>query len=220
MHQRARQVLQRVLASWDEMRRTALDIRHGDPLAARLGQLGPGSKLEYPYSLRGNVLGVEIGCRTHIRSGFRLEALAPPGATIIRVGDDCHIGHDVRLVAVNGITVESGAALGHGCTLADTVHDYKSAGTEQHTWQTGLKVGNQLTIGENAWIGNNTVVVGGITVGAGAIVNANSVINRDVPPYTLVGGNPARLWRQREPDGEWRWLVDPDTLGLDARSAQ
>lgn len=215
MHPRLRRSLQRALARWETARRAALDIHAGDPLAELFGGLGPGSVVRHPCAMVGNSRAVVIGRGTTIQSGLRFEALAPPGATVIRIGDGCYVGHDVRLVAVNGITLHDRACVGHGCTLADTVHDYKSADDDRQTWQADLKVGRPLVVGESAWIGNNTVVAGGITIGAGAIVNANSVISRDVPANTLVGGNPARSWRQRDEAGSWRWLVDPSVLELD-----
>lgn len=218
MHPRARRALQRGLARWDEIRRASLDIHHGDPLAGRLGALGPGSVVHYPYAMIGNSRAVVIGRDTEVRSGFRFEALAPPGATVIRIGDECHLGHDVRLVAVNGITVGDRVGIGHGCTLSDTVHDYKST-EEGASWQAGLKIGRPLILGDHAWVGNNTVIAGGITIGAGAIVGANSMITRDVPPDTLVGGNPARVWRRRDEQGAWQWVVDPAFLELDPDSA-
>jgi len=54
-------------------------------------------------------------------------------------------------------------------------------------------------IGNDVWIGVNCVVLRGVTIGDGAVVAANSVVTRDVPPYAIVGGNPARHVRDRFP---------------------
>jgi phosphonate metabolism protein (transferase hexapeptide repeat family) len=56
-----------------------------------------------------------------------------------------------------------------------------------------------LTIGHDTWIGNGAVVMGGLTVGTGAVVGANAVVTRDVPPFTIVAGVPARPLRDRFP---------------------
>lgn len=53
-----------------------------------------------------------------------------------------------------------------------------------------------ITIEDDAWLGAGVVVLPGLTVGEGAVVAANSVVTRDVEPYTMVGGAPARLIRQ------------------------
>ncbi len=209
-----RRWLQRALVRFDAIEREALEIRPGDPVAGRLGALGPGSRIEHPWLLLGNSTAVRVGRGSYIRSGLRIEALAPPGATVVTIGDNCQLGYDVRLVAVNGISVEDGVGIGHGATLADTIHDYKSVGDDDIPWQAALKVGRPLVVGAGAWIGNNCVVTGGITIGRRAIISANSVVSRDVPPDSIVAGNPAKLQRRRLPDGSWEWLVDPATAEL------
>lgn len=54
-------------------------------------------------------------------------------------------------------------------------------------------------LGNDVWIGDGAVVVPGVTVGTGAVIGANSVVTRDVPPYAVVGGIPARVIRHRHP---------------------
>lgn len=56
------------------------------------------------------------------------------------------------------------------------------------------------TIGNDVWIGANAYIKDGITIGDGAIVGAHAVVTRDVPPYAIVGGNPARVIRMRFDD--------------------
>ena len=58
-----------------------------------------------------------------------------------------------------------------------------------------------IVIGNDVWIGFEAVILSGVTIGDGAIVGARSVVTRDVPPYTIVGGAPARPIRRRF-DGE------------------
>ena len=57
-----------------------------------------------------------------------------------------------------------------------------------------------IVIGNDVWIGFEAVVLSGVTIGDGAIVGARSVVTRDVPPYTIVGGAPARPIRRRFDD--------------------
>jgi acetyltransferase-like isoleucine patch superfamily enzyme len=53
-----------------------------------------------------------------------------------------------------------------------------------------------VTICDKAWIGFNAIIMKGVTIGEGAIVAAGSVVTKDVPPYTIVGGNPAKIIRE------------------------
>ncbi len=82
-----------------------------------------------------------------------------------------------------------------------------------------------VTIGHDVWIGLGATFKDGVTVGHGAVVAAQAVVTRDVPPYAIVGGNPARVIRQRLPEDvcerllalEW-WRFGPDILQpLDVR---
>lgn len=78
-------------------------------------------------------------------------------------------------------------------------------------------------IGNDVWIGYGATVMNGVTIGDGAIIAARSVVTKDVQPYTIVGGNPAKVIRQRFSDKciekllkiKW-WDYGPDILkGLD-----
>jgi acetyltransferase-like isoleucine patch superfamily enzyme len=57
-----------------------------------------------------------------------------------------------------------------------------------------------IQVGRNVWIGFDCVVLPGVTIGEGSVVGARSVVTRDVPPFTLVAGNPAREIRKIEND--------------------
>jgi acetyltransferase-like isoleucine patch superfamily enzyme len=63
-------------------------------------------------------------------------------------------------------------------------------------------------IGHDVWIGNRALIPGGVTIGDGAIVAAGSVVTKDVPPYAVVGGNPARHIRDRFDADDVRFLRD------------
>ena len=57
-----------------------------------------------------------------------------------------------------------------------------------------------IVVGSDVWIGYEAVILSGVTIGDGAIIGARAVVTRDVPPYTIVGGVPARLIRKRFDD--------------------
>jgi acetyltransferase-like isoleucine patch superfamily enzyme len=54
-----------------------------------------------------------------------------------------------------------------------------------------------VTIGHDVWLGSQAMILSGVTIGTGAVVAARAVVTRDVPPYAIVGGNPARVLRPR-----------------------
>lgn len=57
----------------------------------------------------------------------------------------------------------------------------------------------KVTIGDDVWIGIRAIILPGVTIGKGAIVAAGAVVTKDVPPYAIVGGNPARIIKYKTP---------------------
>lgn len=88
----------------------------------------------------------------------------------------------------------------------------------------GLPYKGDTVIGNDVWIGYETVTIPGVQVGDGAIIAAKSVVVGDVLPYTIVGGNPAKLIRQRFEDkvihallevAWWNWDIEKITRNLE-----
>ena len=82
-----------------------------------------------------------------------------------------------------------------------------------------------ITVGNDVWIGYEAVILAGVTIGDGAIIAARAVVTQDVPPYTIVGGVPARPIRKRfsEPEIQqllalrwWDWSPEQIAANLDA----
>ncbi len=79
------------------------------------------------------------------------------------------------------------------------------------------KYDGKVTIGNDVWVATDVGILEGVTIGDGAIIGARSMVTKDVPPYTLVAGNPARIKRFRFTDGViqsllkikwWNWTVN------------
>lgn len=82
-----------------------------------------------------------------------------------------------------------------------------------------------IVIGNDVWIGYEAVILAGVTIGDGAIIGTRAVVTKDVPPYTIVGGVPARPIRKRFSDGTiaallekrwWDWPEEKIAGSLDA----
>ncbi|OLF06071.1 acetyltransferase [Actinophytocola xinjiangensis] len=85
---------------------------------------------------------------------------------------------------------------------------------------TGMPSRGDTVVGNDVWFGYQSVVLPGVTIGDGAIIAAGAVVTADVPPYTIVGGNPARVIRRRFDDADvqlllraawWDWPVEAVT---------
>lgn len=71
-----------------------------------------------------------------------------------------------------------------------------------------------IVVGDDVWIGTNAVICSGVTIGQGAVVAAGSVVTKDVPPYAIVGGNPARVISYRFDERLRNELMKIDLISL------
>jgi len=88
---------------------------------------------------------------------------------------------------------------------------------------TNLPIKGDTVIGNDVWLGYESVVMPGVRIGDGAIIAAKSIVTKDVPPYTIVGGNPAKIIKQRFDDQVvakllaikwWDWSVEKITHNI------
>lgn len=70
---------------------------------------------------------------------------------------------------------------------------------ENHKWL--------CEIGNDVWIGDSVLIINGVKIGDGAIIAAGAVVNKDVPPYAVVGGVPARIIKYRFSTEQIKWLL-------------
>ena len=71
-----------------------------------------------------------------------------------------------------------------------------------------LRSRGDVVIGNDVWAGNGAVILSGITIGDGAVIGARAVVTKDVPPYSVVVGNPAEIIKKRFPDEIISGLLD------------
>lgn len=120
----------------------------------------------------------------------------------ISIGERTYIGKSTLICAEN-IVIGNDVMISWGCTIVD--HDSHSLKWEERSndvmnWIEGKKDWSivesaPVYIENKAWLGFNVTVLKGITIGEGAVVAACSVVTKDVLPYTLVAGNPAKAIR-------------------------
>jgi galactoside O-acetyltransferase len=102
------------------------------------------------------------------------------------------MGHDV--IVSWGVTIVDHNS--HALAWRDRMNDVSQWAIGQKCWD-NVKVA-PVKIGDRVWIGFGASILKGVTVGEGSIVAAGAMVTRDVPPYCIVGGNPARLIRELE----------------------
>jgi acetyltransferase-like isoleucine patch superfamily enzyme len=165
---------------------------------------GPYSEIRQPMLSVEHPEGIHIGAFVKIGSHAVLEALVPEQGASLRIEDAAYIGHFTRITAVGEVVIGPEAMLADRVYVSDTNHLYEDV--SQPIKRQGLRPARRVEIGRGAWIGIGAVIVGAACIGEGAVVGANAVVTQDVPPFTVVAGNPAQVVRQHDGEG-WRWLA-------------
>jgi len=149
------------------------------------------NKIGLLLAVRKNVV---YSANLHVGPGSILEA---PKQLVI--GNNVYIG--------KSCTIECDGCIGDNVLIANSVgligrydHDYSIIGVpiRQAPWigeasYEGSGKDLKIIIEDDVWVGYGAIVLSGVTIGRGAIVAAGSVVTRDVPPYAIVAGNPAKL---------------------------
>ncbi|MGK7955031.1 MAG: CatB-related O-acetyltransferase [Crocosphaera sp.] len=130
------------------------------------------------------------------------------------IGKFCAIASDVKFI-MNG----ANHPLNHFTTYPFAIFGY--------AWENTMSVEGEskgdTVIGNDVWLGYNSLILPGVKIGDGAIIAANSVVTKDVNAYTIMGGNPAKIIRQRFPDEVinillklqwWNWSIEKITENI------
>lgn len=115
----------------------------------------------------------------------------------ITIGNYCNFGAFNHISACNNITIGDGLLTGKWVTIVDNSHgdtDYDSMAISPIKRKLISK--GPVIIGNNVWIGDKATILPGVTIGDGAIIAANAVVTKDVPAFSVVAGNPARIVKQ------------------------
>ncbi|UVK56035.1 CatB-related O-acetyltransferase [Mesorhizobium sp. AR02] len=127
--------------------------------------------------------GVEIGRHTY---GLNKESFFVPHKSVpVRIGSFCSIGPGVLFIC----------AAEHRVDTATTFPIQFVDGKIRNAPGTVGK--GPITVGHDVWIGARCIILGGVTIGSGAVIGAGSIVTRDIAPYAIAVGNPARVIRYR-----------------------
>jgi len=150
----------------------------------------------------------------------------------VSIGGNIRIGKYTSINGPNTTIVCHGnkVIIGSFCSIARNVqiqghnHNYKRA-TSSSIFKTifntndasDYEVKGNITIEDDVWIGTNSVILSGVSIGRGAIVAAGSIVSKNVEPYSIVGGIPAKFIKKRFTDENilelenskwWEWKID------------
>lgn len=135
----------------------------------------------------------------------------PPNNAKLVIGSFCSIGGRIKIYCGGNHRVDWITTYPFGHISRDIFNRFDGVGHP--------KTNGDVIIGNDVWIGADSTIMSGIKIGDGAVIAANSHVVKDVEPYTMVGGNPARVIKKRLPEPiidkllklKW-WELDDNTI--------
>ncbi len=158
----------------------------------RLAYIGQGTYLEHNVQFLRFPINIAVGKEVVVKEGAKICSCNKNA--VIKIGDRTTVGYNTLIFASSGITI------GNDCLIAPFVYLVDS----DHQTDRGKPINQQsntsepIIIGNDVWIASNVTVLKGVTIGDGAVIATNSVVNKDVPPYEIFGGSPAKKIGERE----------------------
>jgi acetyltransferase-like isoleucine patch superfamily enzyme len=117
----------------------------------------------------------------------------------VRIGAECRVG--IGSVVIGPVDIGDNVIMAQHVALSGLNHGYQDITVPIRLQPVSTR---PIVIEEACWLGANAVVTAGVRVGRHSVVAAGAVVTKDVPPYSVVGGNPARILKQYDAErGEW-----------------
>lgn len=150
---------------------------------------------------------IGLAARLWRRARFRRLPFASIGADVewhrgtitdagnIRIGSHVYIGPGASIHGRGGVRIGDGVIFGPRLTIHSSSHNHRAPRCVPYDG--GVRLG-PVTVGDAVWTGDGVMLCPGVTVGRGAVIAMGSVVSRDVPPFSVVAGNPARVVAMRE----------------------
>lgn len=170
--------------------------------------MGPRTRLSFTASI-DNISSTSKSILIGSNSIIKGQLLVFPHGGHIHIGDWCYLGESSRLWSSSSIRIGNRVVIAHNVNIFDSqTHPISAELRHRHFRQIALfghphsiDLGEKpVNICDDVWLAAGATILRGVTVGTGAIVGAGSVVTQDVPPWTMVAGNPAKIVRRLSPE--------------------
>lgn len=156
-------------------------------------------------NIRGDNLCIRVGDHTLVAG----ELLVFSHGGDISIGEWCYIGEGARIWSSASVHIGTRVLISHNVNIFDSLTHPLNPRQRHAQFRTIIQTGHPrsidlgerpVTVDNDVWIGANACILRGVSIGEGAIVGAGAVVTRDILPFTIVGGNPARMIRELTAD--------------------
>jgi acetyltransferase-like isoleucine patch superfamily enzyme len=147
------------------------------------------NRLTYNDADEVRALFSELICKKVDDSFLLIPPFYTTGGPDISIGRNVFVNQNCTFYDLGGLDIGDDVMIGPNVSIITSAHPIEPS--HRHDFV----VARPIVIERNVWIAAGATIIGGVTVGENSVVAAGSVITKDVPPNTLVGGNPARVIR-------------------------
>ncbi len=159
------------------------------------GKIGKNVKFYEDIRIVGNSPGaIVIGDDVRILRGVTMSTTSEGR---VRIGNGVHIGEGSLVFSGVGINIMDNVIIGPRNIIVDLDHRFQNLALPIN--QQGM-VGKEINIEEDVWIASQCVIIKGVTIGKGSVIGAGSIVNKNIPPYSIAAGVPARVVKKRGGD--------------------
>lgn len=175
---------------------------------------------------------IELGSGVHLFKGVRIDALGDQNNKItLEEGVSIERNVDIGALDNTQIHIDKGTFIGVGACIAGPgnvkigkrclIAAHSGIFANNHTYADPLKyIADQgvtckgITIEDDCWLGHAVTVIDGVTIGKGSVIGAGAVVTKDIPPYSIAVGTPARVIKTRLPQES----INPTDLEMISRN--
>ncbi|MCX5657816.1 MAG: acyltransferase [Candidatus Omnitrophica bacterium] len=139
----------------------------------------------------GRYVNIGSFCRITVSTKFGGYKVKSDNKVRIKIGDNVDIGNNVFISANNYIEIENHVIMSSYVFITDHNHGFSDIDKSLH--EQPLTEGGHVRIGNNVFLGEKCSVLRNVVIGEKSVVAANAVVTKDVPAYSIVAGNPAKI---------------------------
>ena len=132
------------------------------------------------------------------------------------IGDNVYLGEGFHISVHDSLRIGDGVVAGPRLIIMGGDHEFEHIGKRFYE----IKEGNNLPVAieQDVWIGARVTILKGVTIGEGSVIGAGSIVTKDIPPYTIAVGSPAKPVKKRFSDEDLARHLE--LLGYDGNTAQ
>ena len=143
------------------------------------------------YISIGDYVNVGAFCRITVSTEFGGHKVYSTTKTKIKIGNHVDVGNNTFISANNSIEIGNHVIMSSCVFITDHDHGFEDVNKNLH--EQSLTEGGHVKIGDNVFLGVKSTILKNVTIGEHAVVAANAVVTKDVPAFSVVAGNPAKV---------------------------